>query len=348
MQYHLSKLLNLGCIALLTLSSCSKEKEKIELVRPVRTVRLEEASDIAGRIFPGRAEALLAVDIAFEVSGQLTERPIQVGHNVKRGQMLAKLDPRDYANRVEAAKSRLERATTYLARIEKAVKGGAVSQQQLTDAQAQFDIASSNLKIEKKALADTQIQAPFDGTISAIYVENHRNIESKQAILRLMDLSEIELKVDIPEKLIMLIGKIKNITVTYDAFPNQPVPATVKEIGKEASTSTRTFPVTLVMKQPKDFTILPGMTGQATGKGGNEPTEAGIFQVPGSAIIEEAGKQFVWLVDEQTMTVTRKPVTPKESNRFGMLIHGLDKGQLLVTAGVHTLSEGQKIKVNNK
>ena len=247
MQYHLSKLLNLGCIALLTLSSCSKEKEKIELVRPVRTVRLEEASDIAGRIFPGRAEALLAVDIAFEVSGQLTERPIQVGHNVKKGQMLAKLDPRDYANRVEVAKSRLERATTYLARIEKAVKGGAVSQQQLTDAQAQFDIASSNLKIEKKALADTQIQAPFDGTISAIYVENHRNIESKQAILRLMDLSEIELKVDIPEKLIMLIGKIKNITVTYDAFPNQPVPATVKEIGKEASTSTRTFPVTLVI-----------------------------------------------------------------------------------------------------
>ena len=348
MKLNLSKLACLGGVGLISLASCSKEKEEVELVRPVRTIRLEEAANLTGRIFPGRAEALLAVDIAFEVSGQITERPIQVGDNVKKGQMLAKLDPRDYANRVESAKSRLERATTFLERIKKAVEGGAVSQQQLTDAQAQFDIAGSDLKIELKALADTKIKAPFDGTISAIYAENHSNIESKQAILRLMDLSEIELKIDIPEKLIMRVTKVRDITVTFDAFPNKPVPATVKEIGKEASASTRTFPVTLVMKQPKDFTILPGMTGQATGKGGNGPAEAGVFQVPGTAIIEEAGKQFVWVVDEQSMTVARKPITPKGSNRLGMLIHGLEKGQLLVTAGVHNLSEGQKIKVNNK
>jgi RND family efflux transporter MFP subunit len=348
MKIKLPNITLISSIGLLSLASCSKEKEEIELVRPVRTIRLEEASDIAGRIFPGRAEALLAVDIAFEVSGQLTDRPIQVGDNVNEGQMLAKLDPRDYANRVESAKSRLERATTFLERIKKAVEGGAVSQQQLTDAQAQFDIAGSNLNIELKALADTKIQAPFGGTISAIYVENHSNIESKQAILRLMDLSEIELKIDIPEKLIMLVTQVKDITVTFDAFPNQPVPATVKEIGKEASASTRTFPVTLVMKQPKDFTILPGMTGQATGKGGNGPTEVGVFQVPGSAIIEEAGKQFVWVVNEKSMTVTRKPITPKGSNRLGMLIHGLEKGQLLVTAGVHNLNEGQTIKVHNQ
>jgi RND family efflux transporter MFP subunit len=286
------------------------------------------------------------VDIAFEVSGQLIERPINVGDVVTKGQMLAKLDPRDFANNVESATARETQAVAYFERIEKAHKSNAVSEQDLTDAQAQLDIAKADLKIWKKALTDSQIVAPFDGTISAIYVENYENIRAKQNIVRLMDISEIELKVDIPEKLIMLIPQIENITVTFDAYPNQPIPATIKEIGKEASATTRTYPVTLVMKQPDDFKILPGMTGQATGSGRASTTVEGTVQVPGEAIVEEAGKHYVWVVQEETMTVARQDIVPKESNQLGMLVQGLEKGQLVVTAGAHNLSKGQKIRLS--
>lgn len=338
-------LVYLSILTALLVSSCSKKEEPAPVVRPVRTMRIAETTDLAGRVFPGRAEAVLAVDIAFEVPGQLIERPINVGDNVKTGQVLAKLDPRNYANLAESAKARLTQASAYFERIEKASESGAVSKQDLTDAQAQLDVAKADLKIKQKALADSQIIAPFDGTISAIYVENFENVRAKRSILRLMDISTIKLRIDVPEKLIILINSVEDISVTFDAFPNQPVPATIKEIGEEASATTRTFPVTLAIKQPEGFTILPGMTGQSTGKGRASTIAAGVSQIPGEAILEEAGKKFVWVIDESSMRVKRTDITPKEVNRLGMLVQGLDVGQLIVTAGVHNLSEGQKIRL---
>jgi RND family efflux transporter MFP subunit len=335
----------LALLSILFVSGCSKKDEPTPVIRPVRTTRITEIVALAGRVFPGRAEAVLAVDIAFEVSGQLIERPMQVGDVVKTGQMLAKLEPSDFINDVEAATARQTQATAYFQRIEKAAKSGAVSQQDLTDAQAQLDIAKADLKIKQNALADSQITAPFEGTISAIYVENHENVRAKQNVLRLMDISTLELRVDIPEKLIVLIDSVKDIEVTFDAFPNHPVPATIKEIGREASAATRTFPVTLAINQPGEFTILPGMTGQATGKGRASTVEVGVTQIPGEAAFEEAGKTFVWIVDESSMTVTRAEIVPKEANRLGMLVQGLNVGQQIVTAGVHNLSEGQPVRL---
>ena len=338
----------LSCILALLFCGCSKTEEPEPTVRPARTIRVSDTAELSGRIFPGRAEAILAVDIAFEVPGQLVERPIDVGDNVKKGQVLAKLDPRDYANDVESAKARLKRATAYLERIEQASTSGAVSKQDLTDAQAQFEVAEADLRIKQKALAETEIVARFDGSIAAIYVENYQNVQSKQPVVRMMDLSEIELKIDIPEKLIMLIKEVGNITVAFDAYPNQPVPAAIKEIGKEASATTRTYPVTLSMKQPETFKILPGMTGQATGGARTSTTAEGTVQIPGEAIVEEAGTHYVWVVDETSMTVKRTAVVPVKANSMGMLVQGLEKGQRVVSAGAHNLAEGQKIRLTEE
>jgi RND family efflux transporter MFP subunit len=338
-------LILLGCMLMLSTAGCSKKEEVKEIIRPVRTLRVSDTSHIPGRIFPGRSEAVLAVDIAFEVPGRLIERPILVGDNVTKGQTLAKLDPRDYANAVDASKARLKQSKAYLDRIVKAFKAKAVSEQDLTDAQAQFEVAEADLKIKQKALADTEIIATFDGTIAAIYVENHQNVRSKQAIVRVMDITTLEMRVDIPEKLISLIHNVADISITFDAFPNRPVSATVKEIGKEASATTRTFPVTLAMNQPADFTILPGMTGQAAAHERISADAIDVIQIPGEAVFEETGKKFVWAVDESSMAVKRIEVTPTTVNRQGVLVQGLDIDQLIVTAGVHNLSEGQTVRL---
>lgn len=329
----------------LLLFGCSKNEEPAPLIRPVRTMRVAESTLQGGRVFPGRAEAVLAVDIAFEVAGQLNDRPIQVGDQVAKGDVLAKLNPRDFENDVNSSKARLKQAQAYLERIEKAAKSGAVSQQDLTDAQAQFDVAQADLEIKQKALNETQIIAPFDGTVSAIYAENFENVLAKQRIVRLMDITTIEMKVDIPEKIISYIKTVETITVTFDAFPDHPVPATIKEIGKEASASTRTFPVTLAMEQPENFVILPGMTGQASGSGSTAALEEGVNPVAPEAVFEEAGKSYVWIFDETSSTVKKTPVEIHEVNRSGLMVRGLEKGQVVVTAGTHSLSEGQEVRL---
>jgi len=102
------------------------------------------------------------------------------------------------------------------------------------------------------------------------------------------------------------------------------------------------------MNQPDNFEILPGMTGQARGKGRSAMVEKGLVQIPGEAIAEEAGKQYVWVIDENTLTVSRTAIKPTESNQLGMLVRGLKTGQLIATAGAHTLTEGQKIKLTEE
>lgn len=335
-------------VLLLATSGCKKPENAEPPIRPVRTVRVGEIAQTGGRIFPGRAEAVQAVDIAFEVGGRLIERPVSLGDDVKTDQVLARLDPRDFENDLQSAQARYKRATAYLSRIEQASRTGAVSQQDLTDAQAQFEATEAEVKTKKKALADSVIVAPFDGSISATFVENFQNVRMKEAVIRLLDLSTIELKIDVPEKLISRMAQVVSIQVHFDAFPGKLVPAKITEIGTEASASTRTYPVTLAMEQPEDFQILPGMTGQARGWPGEETSETSHFVVPGSAAFESEGDEFVWIVDESSSTVKKRRVTSGGVSVSGVLLQGIKSGELVVTAGTHYLSEGQEVRLLNQ
>lgn len=331
-------------LSLVLCVGCKKEEAAASPVRPVRTMRVAEAEVFRGRLWPGRAEAVQAVDMAFEVPGQMVERPIKVGDKVEKGQMLAKLDSRDFENEVRSAQAKLEQARAYLDRINQAAQTGAVAKQDVTDAQAQYDVADAGLSLKQKALADSQLVAPFAGRIAATYIENFQNVRQKQSIMRLLDMSEIEVKVDIPEQLISLVGKVRDIQVRFDAFPNNPVPATIKEVSSEASASTRTYPVTLVMTQPKEFEILPGMTGQASGWADlGEATVKGV-QITASAVFEEANKHYVWVYDETTHKVSKQEVQPQDYNSAGVIVQGLEANTVIVTAGAHYLQEGQTVR----
>ena len=335
-------------LVLLSLLSvgCGKPSEEPDLIRPVRTMRVADVEQLSRRVFPGRAEATQAVDLSFDVQGQLIERPVNVGDEVTKGQVLARLDPRDYENELQATQARLKQAEAYLARIEKAVQTGAVAEQDLTDAVAQRDTALANVNIKKKALDDSVLFAPFDGTVSATYVKNFQSVEGKQNILRLLDSSRMELKIDIPEQIIMLASHLGDITVTFESHPENPVPAEVKEIGNEASATTRTYPLTLIMDQPAGFTILAGMTGMV--RGNPKPPEplgdAGI-EILGSAVFEDGGQSYVWVLDEAGPSVHRQEVKPQGVTSFGMKVSGLNAGQTIVTAGAHHLSEGQMVRL---
>lgn len=143
-----------------------------------------------------------------------------------------------------------------------------------------------------------------------------------------------------------------DIKVVFDAFPGREIPATVKEIGAEASLTTRTFPVTLIMDQPEDIKILPGMAGKARGRASddapqNKSQNKGI-QVPISAAYSPAedDKTYVWLINEESGEVHRQVVSLGRVISSGLVItEGIKSGDWVVTAGVHYLREGQKVRI---
>ncbi len=215
--------------------------------------------------------------------------------------------------------------------------------------EAEIASLAAALDATQDDLGYTYLRAPFDGTVVATYVENFENVQTKQRILRLLDASRIEMVVDIPETKISNIAYVTNIKVRFDAFPDLEIPAEIKEIGSEASETTRTYPVTLVMDQPEDVTILPGMAGKASGEGNPPGGGAGIgIEVPVSAVFspDASGKSYVWVIDAAAKTAAKREVKLGELTNLGIVIRdGLVPGEWVVTAGVHTLSEGQQVRI---
>jgi RND family efflux transporter MFP subunit len=328
---------------------CGKEPVEEEIIRPVKAIQVGDFASLAIRPYPGRAAATEEVDLGFEVSGIVTARPVNKGDEVKKGQLLAKLNPSDFINNLKAAKAERDRAKAYYDRISIAVQSGAVSKQDLTDAQARLDIADAQVKIMQKQLNDSRIIAPFNGVISATYAENYQRVSSKEIVLRLLDISRIEFTVNIPETMISNVKHVAELWIVYDAFSDRKIPATIKEIGTEASLTTRTYPVTVIMDQPDGIQILPGMAGVIGGEG-KLPGDFGQngLTVPAGAVFTPNTKKenCVWIVDPKTMTVHLRPVKTGAVATSGIVVQeGISTGDWVVTAGLHTLHEGQQVSI---
>ena len=280
---------------------------------------------------------------------------------------------------VQKAKASYERAQADFDRLTKLVKARAASQEEFDAARQDRDRTQAGLREAEEALTIgevgareedirakqaeikslrasasaaqnqlnyTELKAPFSGTVTATYVENHEMVQAKQPILRLVDTSRIEFTVDMPESLISLVPYVKDIVCTFREIPDREFPAEVKEVGIEASPTTRTYPVTLIMDNP-DGTIYAGMAGDARGQGDlpGELAEEG-FEVPEAAVfVDEQSRRYVWAIDESGMTVRRQEVTVGDPSPLGIRVQGLTQGQLIATAGVHYLGEGQKVRI---
>jgi RND family efflux transporter MFP subunit len=219
----------------------------------------------------------------------------------------------------------------------------------LSEAIADVGAADAVLGRARLDLQYTKLRAPFTGIVVQTYVDNFENVQIKQPVIRLVDASRIEMVIGIPENFISLVPRVKGIVVAFDAFPGLEVPAQIKEIGTEASKTTRTYPVTLIMEQPTGVRVLPGMAGKAYSKSPIAAAESGAgLEIPVSAVLTgaEAEKTYVWVIDESTLSVQKRVVTPGPLTDRGIKITaGLQPGEWIATAGVHYLKDGQKVRI---
>lgn len=322
-----------------------------ELIRPIPAIKVGETGKISGRNFPGRATATQEVDLAFEVGGRIIERPVNIGDSVKTGDVIARLDPRDFQARVKSTQAELRKTRQNFKRAKKLIKDGFISQSEYDRLESAVDVAEANLAIATKALVDSVITAPFNGRIANLFVENYQTVPQKKLVARLLDTSKIEMVVQIPENLISQVSYVENIRVTYDSFPDVALPATIKEISNEASQTTRTYPVTLIMKQPEAIEILPGMAGRATGTlvMPESSTESVQLIVPINAVFtpDTEKQNYVWVINEETGQVTLRSIKTGRLTQTGIqVIEGLQAGEWIAMAGVHTLREGQKVRID--
>ena len=354
-------------IFLIFLQGCEKEQVAVKkVVRPVMAMKITDEVQFRQRQFPGTAKATQEIDLSFRVSGPLITLPVDIGDDVSTGDVIARIDPRDYEVKLRSAQGELNEAFAVVKRAEadyKRIKSifetdpGAVSQVAVDNAlqvrdssRAKVDALSASVATAKDKLSYTHLKAPFDGIVVNKYVENFQDVRAKQAVIRIIDDSHIEMIISIPESLISLVPRARNIEVIFDPFPDRKIPAEIKEIGKEASKTTRTYPVTLIMEQPDDINILPGMAGKATGEGPPDAVEGLLMgkPVPVNAIFspDDIEKTYVWIIDEKSKLVRKHEVTTGVLTDYGIMVtDGLDTGDWIAIAGVHNLREGMEVRI---
>jgi RND family efflux transporter MFP subunit len=354
--------------ALFALLGCKDEIPQKEMIRPVRAMQISDPAEFTKRWFPGQAKATQEVDLSFRVAGPLVTLPVNVGDTVRKGQELAKIDPRDYQVDLRSAQGQLERAKASLKRAEADYERvlriqkqdpGAVSQtlvdsNRQTAASTRAEIRSLQASVDsaRDRLGYSYLKAPFDGIVTATYVENYEDVKAKQPIVRLIDNSQIEMIANIPEVLISHADYLKEagkvFRVRFDPFPGREIEAQIKEIGKEASKTTRTYPVTLIMDQPEDIKILPGMAGNAASTASPSGMQGqSQMVIPETAVFSpDENKTYVWIIDEKSKKVNKREVKTGDLLDSGIaVLEGIQPGEWIATAGVHYLKEGQEVRI---
>lgn len=339
-------------IVSILLLSCGENNNKhpSAQIRPVKAIQIVSSKLFTGRYFPGKAKATQEVNLSFNEGGSLIELPIKIGDKVKKGALLAKLDPRDFEAKFKSAEAEVTRDELNYLRAKELVGKGHISKSDYDLLQAKVSVSQANMDLAKRALSDSTIKAPFDGQIADLYIENYQTVSKQQVIARLLDISQIEMVIQIPESAISLIPFAKDIVVQFDAFPDHLIPAQIKEISNEASPDTRTYPVTLIMRQPTDIEVLPGMAGKVKGRIESKSIVQNTLNIPASALMTKGdNKSYVWVIDTKTNQVHQRQVTIDGLSATGIsILSGLQAEEWIVTAGVNSLDEGETVTILNQ
>jgi len=337
------------------MASCAKEEEKaaVEVVRPLKMMTIASGGEAFKRAFPGKVQASQEVDLSFKVSGPLIEFPVKEGQNVKKGALLARIDPRDFKTNLDQAKARALEAEQQFKRYKDLYIQKQVSKADFDKYKSARDVARAQQNEVQHALEDTYLRAPFAGVIAKKLVDNFQEVQAKQPIVSLQDISSVEIRIDVPEALMATARDRKDTTAMaeFSTAPGKQYKLSIKEFSTSADPQTQTFRITLLMKQPEDINVLPGMTASVVVT--DAPTK-GIgdqIVIPAIAVFsDESGTPHVWVVDPKTMKTHRRKVTTgsltgKESIR---ITDGLKPGETIAVTGVTQLREGMKVRAMDK
>ena len=328
------------------------------VVRPVRSMVVSNRAAIPELRCPGRVKAGTSRDLMFEVAGRLVKFDIDNGQLVKKGDVLAQLDARDYESDVAKAEAEFESKRLSYERYSKALGKGGVSKDDVTKAEAEFKTAKASLAVAQKALEGCTLVAPFDGLVADTYPSSLDMISVGQKILTLLSYDKVKFDITVPETLVISskildIMKDRRHYVVFDALPGKEFDVDFDEITTQADSKTQTFTVTFSMPTPKDYHLLPGMSvtlviAGGDKKGGGDNADA-PFVVPMAAVGADAsGVHFVWKLakaekEGEYRTARQIVETGRTLGEDIVVKKGLAEGDRIAVAGVTILTEGRVV-----
>ncbi len=342
--------------SVLLLAACSKPAPPEEPVRAVKVMTVGVDSFNAGYEFAGEVKAQVESRLGFRVGGKIIKRQAELGQRVKAGQVLAQLDPQDYKLAADAARAQVAAAATqrdlaaadykrYRELKEQNFISGAELERRdstLKAAQAQLAQAQSQLAVQGNQANYAVLVADVSGVVTAVEAEAGQVVSAGTPVLRIAADGPRDVVFSVPEDKVAAIKVGTPVKVRVWAN-NTELSGRVREVAASADPATRTYPVKVGLDTKEPPVLGATVYAQPQGLGASGVQ---VIKLPTSALRQDGQASAVWVLDKTTMTVRSQTIQIATADgNEAVVAAGLQPGMLVVSAGVHVLSPGQKVTI---
>ena len=344
------------CIAVV-LTACKEEAEIVKIIRPIDTITIgEQAAEQIGK-YSGIVAAVESSGLSFQIRGQVESVVVDIGDSVKKGQVLAALDPEPYQLNVNAAEAELATARDNIAKTKAEYErqkrlfeqgAGAENRMEVTEfdyksAVSAVEVQTAKLDLANRNLRNTKLPSPYDGVIAWRSVEANEEVPAGRKILEINAAGKMEVQLAIPETSVHRLNIDDPVKITFPTLPEDPATGRISYIGG-AAVQANAFPVKVELISPNEQ-VKPGMTAEASLMLEDETPMPG-FLIPAPALLPaaEANRGFVFVFDSDTSTVRKTAVHTGGSGQNKVIVNeGLAAGDIIAVAGVSFLADGMEV-----
>ncbi len=325
-------------------------------IRPVKTFIVSRDEREEQRSFPARIESSNRADLSFRVPGTVVDVLVREGDMVARDTVLARLDDTDFRIELSDREASHESARRNFDRARELLPKGHISRLDYDRIETAFKSADAALRRARLNLAYTTLKAPFAGSIARRMVQRYEDVAPKQPVITLQQLHTLEVKIDLPERLLRRVDAHQVISVEegasetsawvgFDGTPGKRIALELVEVATRANPQTQTYEFTFRMAAPGETVVLPGMSATVTVDLSRLLHASPQTWIPASAATADAGLEpIVWVLDPATMEVRQRRVQLGEM-RGGRVrvVSGLHQGEEIVAVGTTHMADGTRV-----
>ncbi|MGO0791160.1 efflux RND transporter periplasmic adaptor subunit [Herbaspirillum seropedicae] len=340
----------------IALAACSKPAPVADAPREVVVLQAQQRGQAGTLHLPAEVQSRYVTSMSFRIAGQLAERRVHLGDVVRKGQVLARLDPADANQNASAAQAELASARQHLDAAEKQLQRDAqqarealISPQQLEQSQdahaaalSQFKAAQARAAVAGNQRDYTTLVAQHDGVISAEQANTGDVLAAGQPVYSLAWSGQVDVVTEVADRQVATLQPGAAAVVTLAALPGKTFQGKVREVSPAADAQSRTYRVKVTLEQP-DPAVRLGMTGEVAITPAAS-SAAPVLLLPATALFHQGDRPALWVVGEQGKLELRPVTVAAYGERSISVSQGVTASDKVVVQGVHTLTAGEKVK----
>ncbi len=333
------------CGLLLITTGCKQQKEQKEVIKTVKVDTAATYGEKKTVSFPGKVKAASEVNLAFRISGPITKINVTEGQFVRKDQVLAEMDSRDYAVQLSATEAEYKQVKAEAERIIQLYEKQSISENDYDKAVSGLQQITAKYNAHQNALSDTKLRAPFNGYIQKRYFDRNETISAGMPLFSMISAETPEVEINIPAGEFIQRDQFDSYSCYFELYPDRTFPLELISINRKANLN-QLYTVRLRFKEnPHSSMPSPGMSTMVTIR--YKPENASMVSIPLTAMFEVDNTPTVWVYDEVQQRINARTIRISEITTNGTLIvsEGLNLGEQVVSAGVHSLSDGERVKL---